>query len=100
MTDQRSEEAKHWRGWYKLARWQRMRERQLSLHPLCTFCLERDIVTEATVCDHIEPHKGDPDLFWDDGNLQSLCAPCHDRDKQRMELGQAIVTFGADGWPV
>lgn len=42
----------------------------------------------ATV-DHIEPHRGDPDLFWDPGNLQSVAKSWHDRDKQRIERRRA-----------
>lgn len=37
------------------------------------------------VCDHVKPHRGDERLFWDEANLQTLCKPCHDRDKQREE---------------
>jgi len=37
------------------------------------------------VADHITPHRGDEFLFWDAGNLQCLCKPCHDRHKQRQE---------------
>nr|WP_245581848.1 hypothetical protein [Phyllobacterium phragmitis] len=36
------------------------------------------------VCDHVTPHRGDEELFWS-GPFQTLCKPCHDRDKQRME---------------
>jgi len=39
----------------------------------------------ATVVDHIIPHRGDEALFNDRNNLQSLCAPCHNRRKQRLE---------------
>ena len=54
----------------------------------------------ATVADHVEPHRGDHDKFWH-GRLQSLCKPCHDRDKQREENGgRAIVAIGCDGWPI
>lgn len=89
-----------WRGWYSLARWRHMRTRQLSLHPLCTFCLARDIVEPATVADHVTRHNGDPELFWDPDNLQSLCKYCHDSTKKRMELGQHVVQFDANGWPI
>ncbi|MFG1256325.1 HNH endonuclease signature motif containing protein [Xanthobacter flavus] len=37
------------------------------------------------VCDHVRPHRGDPALFWDEGNLQTLCKPCHDGAKQSAE---------------
>lgn len=98
-----SSQPKTVRSWvrlYKTTRWQRMRERQLTEQPLCMFCLQVGDVEPATVCDHVIAHKGDEFLFWDAGNLQSLCKTCHDRTKQRLERGQDIVTFGADGWPV
>lgn len=98
--DQRSTEASAYRKLYKTSRWQRLRERQLTAHPLCAYCLQQEDVTPATVCDHVRPHKGDEALFFDPDNLQSLCAPCHDRIKQREELGQDVVRFGPDGWPV
>ena len=62
-------------------------------------CMQRDIVTEATVADHVIPHRGDYNLFWF-GELQSLCAPCHNRDKQNEEAGKTVVRFGEDGWPL
>ena len=37
------------------------------------------------VADHIEPHRGDPVLFWSRANLQCLCKPCHDSTKQAEE---------------
>jgi 5-methylcytosine-specific restriction protein A len=32
---------------------------------------------EANVVDHVVPHRGNYDLFWDEGNWQSLCEECH-----------------------
>jgi 5-methylcytosine-specific restriction protein A len=64
---------------YKTARWQRLRKRLLSEHPLCTLCKLQGRITPATVADHIIPHKGNLELFWDEDNLQALCKPCHDR---------------------
>lgn len=89
-----------WRHLYKTAAWQRLRRVQLAQDPLCLYCSEMGRVTAATVCDHIEPHKGDEELFFDHNNLQSLCKPCHDSVKQREErLG---VRIGADinGYPL
>lgn len=68
--------------------------------PLCVFCLEQEVVTSAAVVDHIKPHRGDEALFFDPDNLQSLCKSCHDSTKQRMEAGQEVVRYGADGWPL
>jgi 5-methylcytosine-specific restriction endonuclease McrA len=62
-------------------------------------CLADDIVTEATVVDHVRPHRGAEALFFDAGNLQSLCKTHHDRDKSAMERG-TFVQFGPDGWPI
>ncbi|MCD9825235.1 HNH endonuclease signature motif containing protein [Bradyrhizobium japonicum] len=61
--------------------------------------MQCDVVESATVADHVKPHKGSEALFYDPDNLQSLCASCHNSAKQRMELGQDVVTFAADGWP-
>lgn len=33
----------------------------------------------ATVVDHIQPHRGDEELMWNQNNWQALCKPCHDR---------------------
>jgi 5-methylcytosine-specific restriction endonuclease McrA len=69
---------------YKTAHWQRLRRHQLRIEPLCKFCLERGIVTPATIADHIEPHKGDVNSFFL-GKLQSLCWSCHSGQKQQIE---------------
>lgn len=37
------------------------------------------------VCDHIQPHRGNWYLFWDETNLQTLCKRCHDKIKQSEE---------------
>lgn len=77
-----------------------MRERQLSREPLCAYCMQVEEVTEATIVDHVEEHKGDESIFWDESNLQSLCKRCHDSVKQREERGGAVIRFGLDGWPL
>lgn len=86
--------------WYGTARWKARRADQLTREPLCAMCLAVGRTTAATVADHIEPHKGNADLFWY-GSLQSLCKPCHDGDKKRIEQGSAAKpTIGVDGWPI
>ena len=59
------------------ARWQRARLAHLTQEPLCRACLTTGHTTAATVVDHIRPHRGDLDLFWNAANWQSLCARCH-----------------------
>lgn len=80
------------RRWYSLARW------KAKPNGLRWQCLLRDEFTcqwpgcgrtehdtSQLVADHIEPHRGDPSLFFDLGNLQTLCKTCHDTHKQRAE---------------
>lgn len=60
------------------AAWQRARAGYLRNHPLCAEHQKRGVLVPATVVDHIVPHKGDKDLFWDSSNWQPLCKRCHD----------------------
>lgn len=71
---------------YRGARWARLRAWQLTREPLCAYCMKLGRVTLAGVVDHRQPHKGSEALFFDPTNLQSLCAPCHNREKQREEI--------------
>jgi 5-methylcytosine-specific restriction protein A len=47
----------------------------LSAHPICAICQRK----AATVLDHVVPHRGDSELFWDQSNWQALCVTCHNR---------------------
>lgn len=81
-------------GFYSRVAWKKLRSSQLNLEPFCTLCdLPGDTV------DHITPHQGNPDLFFDSSNLQTLCKRCHDavttlesrlkaQGKTSIEIGQ------------
>ena len=81
---------------YNSSRWQGLRRYVLNKQPLCVECLKAGVVTPATVVDHIEPHKGNVDLFWDENNLQSLCKSCHDRKtaKEDGRWKRKVYTYG------
>jgi 5-methylcytosine-specific restriction protein A len=64
------------------AKWRRARAGYLSQHPICVRC--GDV---ATVVDHIQPHKGDMNLFWSVANWQPLCKRCHDRKTVKEDGG-------------
>lgn len=66
---------------------------------MCKFCSDAGVVRSADVVDHITPHKGDMDLFWDPDNWQGLCIPCHNITKQIMERGN-LKRIGIDGYPI
>ncbi len=63
-------------------------------HPLCADHARRGAVVQATVVDHIIPHRGDMTLFWDSSNWQGLCEDCHNIHKQRLE--KTGKTLGCD----
>lgn len=65
------------------ARWQRARIVYLRANPLCVEHQARGKLVDATVVDHIIPHRGDTDLMWDESNWQGLCKPCHDSKTAR-----------------
>ena len=80
---ERSEEAKSWHRLYATGGWQDLRSEQLLRQPWCEDCARRGIRTRATDVDHVRDHKGDRALFFDSGNLQSLCHSCHSRKTLR-----------------
>jgi 5-methylcytosine-specific restriction protein A len=82
-------------------RWDIAAKRYRSLNPICVMCLKKGKIAQADVVDHITPHKGDQELMWSQANWQSLCYPCHNSDKQRIDKGgKPRQTIGPDGWPV
>lgn len=83
-----------WRKWYGLAEWKALRIETFRRDGFkCRMCLRIDGNTSRLVCDHIKPHKGDRELFFDPVNLQTLCKPCHDGAKQRIERGSGRLKY-------
>ena len=81
-------------------RWQQARLEYLKRNPLCVECRKQGRITQATVVDHIVPHKGDRTLFWRRSNWQPLCASCHSSHKQRVESSGKVVGCDVDGVPL
>lgn len=92
-------EDRGYRAWYSLERWRRRAKLQLRLHPLCAICLYKGIPVAATICDHIENHKGDWNKFML-GPVQSLCKSCHDGAKRMIDIRGYDTAIGADGYPL
>jgi 5-methylcytosine-specific restriction enzyme A len=86
--------------WYNDSRrWKTRSKRQLREFPFCKFCADVGNVTRAEVADHVIPHKGDWNAFLT-GELQSLCKPCHDNVKTRVERLGYRPNIGTDGLPI
>lgn len=95
--------SRHDRGYG--AQWDNLRKQVLKRdNYLCQECQREGRLTPLGVrprdhaVDHIEAKaKGGTDAMT---NLQSLCAPCHDRKTARDEGRRVRRVMGADGWPL
>lgn len=81
-------------------RWRNARGLYLASNPLCVMCKLEDKTRAATVVDHVVPHRGNEELFWDKGNWQPLCSHHHNSHKAREEIRGFSDVLGKDGWPV
>lgn len=59
---------------YNSVRWRTTSKEFLQKYPTCFLCGK-----PARIADHIQPHRGDLNLFYDDSNLQPMCWSCHSR---------------------
>ncbi len=85
---------------YDTAKWRRQRVTFLRTNPLCHFCEQQGRTELATVVDHKVPHKGNPELFWDQSNWQGLCATDHSAAKQQQEKSGTLRGCDAHGRPL
>lgn len=79
-----SDIAEPWRRWYGLVRWKQLRVR-IFVRDLYVCQLCGQSARKHPIADHREPHRGDERRFWDEGNVWTLCKPCHDGAKQAEE---------------
>lgn len=75
-------------------RWSQASKAFLVKHPLCecSDCKAAGRIVASEVVDHIKPHCGDFNLFWDRSNWQAMSKPCHDRKTATEDGG-----FGRQG---
>jgi len=106
-SNKRSDAASQYRALYSSKRWRALRAQALTRdlfrcqRPGCGVQLTagRSDKTSAVV-HHVQPHKGDLELFFDLGNLEAVCWSCHSGEIQSEEKLGFDSTIGADGWPV
>ena len=78
---------------YMSKRWKQKRRRQLVQHPLCSACLQDNIIKAAQVVHHLIDHKGDYVLFFS-SPVQSLCKQCHDNIKYGTHIKRGCDVHG------
>jgi 5-methylcytosine-specific restriction protein A len=77
---------------YNGRRWRTLRKIILNESPMCVECLKKNKFIGASVVDHILPiNQGG--AIYSRSNLQSLCAPCHNR-KSRYDRKKNIIGEG------
>ena len=81
------------RALYRSARWLAERRLFLAHHPLCAECQRQGRLTPANTVDHITPHRGDPERFWNRDGWQPLCAPCHTDPRQEAMQSRAQKSY-------
>jgi 5-methylcytosine-specific restriction endonuclease McrA len=91
-----------WSHLYKTPEWEALRQAHFKADPrnrFCSMCLEARVRRRANIVDHIKPHHGKRELFFDPRNLQTLCPTHHNRFKRREEHGRILSGCDADGIP-
>ena len=82
-----------WRKWYKTARWRRLAQ-EVYARDLYTCQRTGQLLTgkapapNSPVANHKTPHRGDPTLFWDINNIETVAQSAHDGQIQ-SEVRQA-----------
>ena len=79
---------------YNSQKWQKLRQAQLMLQPLCQHCLENGKVTAGEEIHHIVPiSKGQTleeqtYLAYNADNIITLCTECHHKVHNKMKRGE------------
>jgi len=59
-------------------KWRLASKAYLKANPLCAQCEKEGWVRMGVAVDHVQPHRGDMELFWDKSQWQTLCKFHHD----------------------
>lgn len=81
---------------YKSRRWHRKRRAVLMRDRCqCRECRRYGLAVPASVVHHVWPAEDFPELAWEDWNLISLCAACHNamHDRDSGELTQLGLSW-------
>lgn len=81
---------------YQTPAWRSIRQRQLSIQPLCQGCLSRGRVEAAKHVDHVFPWRQIGKQAFLRNIFQSLCPECHSY-KTGQEKQGAFLHFTSEG---
>lgn len=81
-----------WRAWYSTKRWRELRLKVLERDGyVCqrtgVVCAGVSPEPNSPIVNHKVPHRGDPALFWDETNLETVTKQVHDTIIQAEEQG-------------
>lgn len=81
-----------WRSWYSTKRWADLRLKVLERDGyVCQrtgmVCIGKSPAPDSPVVNHKVPHRGDPALFWNIENLETVSKQVHDTIIQAEEQG-------------
>jgi 5-methylcytosine-specific restriction protein A len=66
--------SKNYHSLYQTYKWKKTSREFLKENPFCVLCGAKSEIT-----DHIIPHKGNEEIFYNKNNLQALCWKCHSK---------------------
>jgi 5-methylcytosine-specific restriction enzyme A len=93
--DRARNDAAPWRAWYRTRRWADMRVAVFARDGfICQrtgqVVMGKHPAPDSPVANHKRPHRGNPALFWDMNNIETVAKSVHDSLIQAEE--QAIPT--------
>lgn len=88
--DQHRASIQPWRKWYKLKAWLQLRQQVFVRDGfICQrsgeLCIGKHPAPNSPVANHKKPHRGNPDLFWDINNIETVTKAVHDSIVQAEE---------------
>lgn len=87
-----------WRKWYSTERWKKLRQVVLlrdgyKCQRTGALLTGKHPAPDSPVVDHKRPHRGDPELFWNIDNLQTVSKAYHDSIKQAIEKADQVAAI-------
>jgi 5-methylcytosine-specific restriction endonuclease McrA len=90
VAPKRNRNTAHWRAWYSTARWQALRLKvfvrdNYTCQRTGALCAGTHPAPDSPTANHKVPHRGNPALFWDEDNIETVTKEVHDTLIQREE---------------